>query len=240
MESSKEEQILTEAPSNSKRKQIEALIYDFFSTIDITGANTKKYKEMFSKMSDEQFNKYMKKFLYDDSMNFYLEVLPNKNEPTLKLIKKCADKLGIPLDEYVYYRHDGDKDKPIRTSYKVPVGNLILKRMQQTLSKKNTYSLSISSRNMKTGTVTGHDKIARISDVESYSLAAIGADNALKELLGSRADNMESKTELYKQIGMYGYAYLKDLPDNIEKSQAINTVAIYLLGAGLNSDLLNK
>lgn len=155
-----ERQVLTEAPANSKRKQIESMIYDFFSTIDITGANTKKYKEMFSKMSDEQFNKYMKKFLYDDSQNFYLEVLPNKNEPTLKLIKKCADKLGIPLDEYVYYRHDGDKDKPIRTSYKVPVGNLILKRMQQTLSKKNTYSLSISSRNMKTGTVTGHDKIA--------------------------------------------------------------------------------
>lgn len=123
MESSNEaETILTEAPANGKRKQIEAMIYEFFSTIDITGENTKKYKELFSKMSDEQFNKYMKKFLYDDSQNFYLEVLPNKNEPTLKLIKKCADKLGIPLDEYVYYRHDGDKDKPIRTAYKVPVG----------------------------------------------------------------------------------------------------------------------
>jgi hypothetical protein len=112
--------------------------------------------------------------------------------------------------------------------------------MQQTLSKKNTYSLSVSSRNMKTGTVSGHDKIARISDTESYSLAAIGADCALKEFLGPRADNMESKTELNKQISMYGYAYQKDLPENIEKSQAINTVAVYLMGAGLENDLLNK
>ena len=233
-------EILTEAPKTGKRKEIETLIYNFFNIIDITGKNTDKYKKMFSKMTDEQFNKYMKKFLYDDNLNFYLEVLPNKNEPNLKLIKQCADMLKVPLDEYVYYRHDGDKDNPLRTAYRVPTGYLILKRMQQTLSKKNTYSLSISSRNMKTGTVTGHDKIARLSDIESYSLAAIGADNALKEFLGSRADNMESKTELYKQIGMYGYAYLKDLPENIEKSQAINTVAVYLMGAGLDNDLLNK
>lgn len=93
---------------------------------------------------------------------------------------------------------------------------------------------------MKITQVTGHDKIARISDVESYSLAAIGADYALKELLGARADNMESKTELYKQIGMYGYAYQKDLPDNIEKSQSINTVSVYMTGAGLENDLLSK
>lgn len=236
----KETEILTEAPKNQKRKMIEDKIYLFFNTIDITGKNTAKYKEFFSKMSDEQFNKYMKKFLNDDNLNFYLEVLPNKNEPTLKLIKKCADLIKVPLDEYVYYRHDGDKDKPLRTAYRVPTGELILKRMQQTLSKKNTYSLSVSSRNMKTGTVSGHDKIARISDTESYSLAAIGADCALKEFLGPRADNMESKTELNKQISMYGYAYQKDLPENIEKSQAINTVAVYLMGAGLENDLLNK
>lgn len=85
-----------------------------------------------------------------------------------------------------------------------------------------------------------YEEIMRISDVESYSLAAIGADNALKELLGSRADNSESKTELYKQIGMYGYAYLKDLPNNIEKSQSLNTVSIYMLGAGLENDLLKE
>lgn len=153
-ESKKE--VLTEAPKSKKRQEIETLIYNFFNIIDVTGMNTKKYKEMFDGMTDEQFNKYMKKFLYDDNQNFYLEILPNKNEPNLKQIKKCADLLKIPLDEYVYYRHDGDKDNPVRTSYRVPVGYLILKRMQQTLSKKNTYSLSISSRNMKTGQNSAH------------------------------------------------------------------------------------
>lgn len=118
-------EVLTEAPKSKKRQEMETLIYNFFNTIDITGKNSEKYKAMFDNMSDEQFNKYMKKFLYDENQNFYLEVLPNKNEPNLKLIKKCADLLKIPLDEYVYYRHDGDKDHPVRTSYKVPVGLIL-------------------------------------------------------------------------------------------------------------------
>lgn len=155
-----ESEVLTEATKISKRKEMENLIYNFFNTIDVTGRNAENYKKQFSTLTDEQFEKFMKKFLNDDTQNFYLEVLPNKNEPNLKQIKKCADLLKIPLDEYVYYRHDGDKDQPVRTAYRVPTGYLVLKRMQQTLSKKNTYSLSISSRNMKTNQVSGHDKIA--------------------------------------------------------------------------------
>jgi hypothetical protein len=73
-------------------------------------------------MSDEAFDKFMKKFLKDDEENFYMEILPYKNEPVLEDIVEAAKYLEVPLDEYVYYRHDGNALDPLRSKYKVPVG----------------------------------------------------------------------------------------------------------------------
>lgn len=237
-------EILNEAPVTKKpttpREKTEALIYKVLNALDDTGINVQKYKAFFSKMTNEQFDKYMKTFLKDENENFYLEILPNKNEPSLAQVKKALDILKVPTDEYVYMRHEGHKDNPIRTQYKVPTGYITIKRVQQILSKKNTYSLDIAQRNMKNGQVTGSDRIARISDVESYSLVAIGADSALQEFLGPRADNAVAKTDMYKDINSYGYTYLKNLSRDISENQTLNTMYVYLMGAGLANDLLKE
>lgn len=152
---SKEEEIF-----QNKRKQITEKIYKVFSILDKTGLNTKKYQQLFEGMTDDEFKRYIKDFLKDEDKNFYLECLPNKNEPSLKQIKSALEYLKVPMDEYVYYRHDGNKNNPIRTRYKVPVGYIHIKRLQQMLQKKNTYSMSIDKRSLKTNQVTGDDKIA--------------------------------------------------------------------------------
>ena len=43
-----------------KRQKMEKVIYDTFSALDKTGANTKKYKALLSNMSDNQFDKCSK------------------------------------------------------------------------------------------------------------------------------------------------------------------------------------
>lgn len=232
--------ILNEAASVvGKRKKVEELILKTFSLIDPTGANTKKQKEFFSKMNDKQFDTWFKGFLKDPKANFYMELLPYKNEPTLKEIKDAADFLKVPLEEYVYFRNDGNKENPLRTRDRVPVGFLNLKRMQQILSKKNSFSLDINVRNAKTGQVTGDSKVARLSDMENYSFNVMGADNALKELMGPRSDNRESKQQLYQNIATYGYAKLADLESDVEDSQTINTIDVYFMGAGIITDLVS-
>ena len=80
----------------------------------------------------------------------------------------------------------------------------------------------------------------RISDVESYSLIAIGADKALEEFLGPRADSQSKKVDLYKNIDSFGYVYLKDLKSDITENQTLNTVYTYLLGGGVANDLLQE
>ena len=43
-----------------KRQKMEKVIYDTFSALDKTGANTKKYKTLLSNMPDNQFYKFFK------------------------------------------------------------------------------------------------------------------------------------------------------------------------------------
>ena len=107
---------------NKKRKEIEDLIYSTFNILDKTGTNTKKYKGIFSKMNDDQFNKYMKEFLNDNDENFYLEIEPFEREPHIEDIKKALDFLKVPVEEYVYFPHLNEGGEPIRTKDRIIVG----------------------------------------------------------------------------------------------------------------------
>ena len=233
-------EILNEATSNTKRAKITNLVIKVMKILDKTGLNVEKYKNLYENMSDEEFNAYMNNFLNDDNHNFYMELLPNKNEPSIYQIEEAMKALNIPENEYVYYRHDGAKDDPIRTRTKVPVGPIVVRRLQQILSKKNTYSLNIDSRDSRTGQVTADDKIARISDAELYGLTIFGADAAIKEFYSARADNMLAKRDMYSKISKYGYCYLEDLESDISQNQTINTINVYMLGGGIKSDIIES
>lgn len=157
--------LFNEVANNSKRKLVENKILSSIAIVDKGGLNVDKYKRLFDSMNDAEFNEYMDDFLNDDDKNFYLEILPNKNEPKIKDIEKLLSTLNVPKEEYVYYKHDGFKDDPIRSREQCSVGYVNVRRLQQILSKKNTYSLDIDNRDSRTGQVTGADKIARISDL---------------------------------------------------------------------------
>lgn len=107
------------------------------------------------------------------------------------------------------------------------------------MSKKNTYSFDINSRNFKTGSLTGSNKVARITDMETYELVSRGCNKALEEFMSARSDNMTKKFNMYKNISNYGYTYLNNLDDENHPSrgQAVTTINDYLKAAGLKSDL---
>ena len=113
-----------------------------------------------------------------------------------------------------------------------------IKRVQQILSKKNHYSFDNEETELKTGQVKGESKVASMSDPEAFALTAIGADKALEELLGPRADNYAKKTDMYRQIVKYGYCSLDELKGDVSKSTALNTLNTYLLASGIRSDLI--
>jgi len=171
--------------TKDKRKKMEKLIYDTFSALDPTDANTKKYKDMFQSMSDNQFDIFFKEFFKDIEQYLILDMIDYERELNIENITKAAKVLDIPLFERVVVPFVNNSiDNPIITKYEVPVGYVHIKRMQQFLSKKNTLSTKSSSRSAMTGQVVGEDKNARESDQENFSLLSVGANDALRELMG--------------------------------------------------------
>ena len=84
-----------------KRKEAEQLVYDIFNILDPSGANTKKYKELFASMSDNEFIKTMNNMWEDDTFNFVLDIVDFERDIDLATVEKAAKKLGVPLEEDV-------------------------------------------------------------------------------------------------------------------------------------------
>lgn len=225
----------------SKRKAMESLIYGFFSTIDKTGSNTKTYQDLFKPMSDAKFTSFFKRHFSDDMEYLVLNIVDYERNVTMKDIEAAARFLKIPLYEHVYIPHvTGDKEHPIVTKEKVPVGYINIKRTQQTVAKKNGLSINIDKRSAITGQVVRSDKNGRESDLENIMLTSLGMNACLKELNGPRADDMVMKQQMMQDINTKGYTRLSDLDDRIENKTTLNTVDTYFLGMSLKTDLVTR
>ena len=225
--------------TKAKREKIEKLVLGVVKRLDNSKmANHERYSTMFEAMSDEEFDKWAKTKGKDLDDTIQMFQMPFE-EMKMTQIKSAADYLGIPLEEYIWYRHNDAEG--VRTKMRVPVGYIHIKRVQQLLNKKNRYALDTEETEMKSGQVKGESKVASISDPESFALVATGAKNALKEFMGPRADNQSKKLSMYRQIARDGYATLEamDEEQDIARSTTINTMNTYLLASGIRSDLVN-
>jgi len=225
--------------NSSTRKDVEALVYKFFNTIDKTGTNTARYKKLFKSMDDKKFSKFIDDMLKDDDNNFYLEVVPYQDEPPIDDIEAALKVVGTTTEEYVFYPHQADESgKAVRTAVKVPVIYMHIKKLRQVLSKKNSFEFDVSQRSALTDQVTGDSKVSRNSDAESYALVAIGAENILREISGARADNAKARNEMYNEISSKGFSRLSNLETDLTRKASLNLFDVYLTGAGLNTDLV--
>ena len=224
----------------SNRLEIEKLIYDTFNELDPTGVNTRKYKEMFSTMSNEKFAQYMKKFLADDTENFILDIVDFERDVKMEHCEAAAKVIGIPLMETVFMPHiTMDKNNVVATKEKCLVGYLNVKRTQQMVQKKNAVSISNEKKSSLTGQVVNKDKNARDTDIEASMLVALGADKILQEFHGPRSDDPVMKRQMNKSISTKGYVLLDELDNLPTNKVTLNTVNAFLLGAGIKSDLIS-
>lgn len=118
---------------NYDRPKMEKMIYTFFNAIDKSKSNTKKYKNLFEPMSDNQFKNYFKAFFTNEYAYLILDIVDYEHTVTLTDIEDAAKVLDIPLYEYVTLPHlTMDKEHAIVTKIPVPVGYINEKRTQQT------------------------------------------------------------------------------------------------------------
>jgi hypothetical protein len=221
---------------NANRKKAEALIYKFFDAADPTKANSNFYKEMFAKMSDQQFMEFCKRRLPFrlQTTAFDRETNPKKCIDALKAINvPVLEKVSFPS---IYRNKDG---VPVTNSNEAMVGYLNLKKLKQIVTKKSGYNTDINTRNPKTGAIVGNSKGVE-SDRELESLVLQNMNATIKEFTRAKADDMEAKNKMYNQINTTGQVSLKDLESDKSNQIARNTVDVYLIGSGIMSNLLEQ
>ena len=226
---------------NQQRLECERLIYKVMETLDDaknrgSSPNAEFFARIFSTMNDKQFKEYIIK-----PFSLYYQTQGMKYEPQMNTIIKALDIINVPLLEPVYlpYKYKDSNGKPMRTK-KCLVIYLHIKRMKQLLSKKNGMSINANTRDMKTGLLTGIDKNGKESDREMESLAVSGLNATMKEFSRSRADSMQDKSAMDSRIRSLGQVRLSDLPDDPSDSLSKNLLSAYMIGAQLQSNLVNQ
>ena len=116
---------------------------------------------------------------------------------------------------------------------------MTLKRLKQMVQKKTGYSVNISKRDYRTGLLIDTDKNGNSTDREFESMVTLDLPDTMKELATYRADAMNAKSKFYNQINTTGMVSQKDVPVENDDSLARNLISSYLLGAHINSNLVN-
>lgn len=229
--------IINEATTISKkvREDIEVYICQVLDLIDKSKQNSDYYKELFAKMSDKEFEDFVKK---PYSVVFQIKLF--EIEPVMEDVNKAANFMKVPLIErvalpYLYRNKDGNPvwSKPCLVVY------LHHKRVQQMISKKNKYSIEVGTRDMS-GRLISDNKGAAMSDREFECLAVMGLDYTMREFSKPKADGLESKSYMYNTINTLGDVSESDIEYKKTDSIAKNLMSVYLLGCHINSNLVNE
>lgn len=224
------------AITNKQRDEIEFMLIQFMDQLDKTGQNSDYLKEHFAKMSNAQFEKWLRK---DYPLQFQVRAFDI--EPKFKDYQDAAKVLGIQLMEKVAlpYLHTNEQGEPI-LSKPALIMYIHMKPMQQIITKKNKISTDIDDRDMKNGRLNTHDKGAQTSDKEMECLAIAGMYHTMQEFSTIKADAMDAKSQAYAQITATGILSEDDYEISKQDSIARNLISSYLLGAHLDSNLVNE
>lgn len=225
----------------SLRSEIEHDVIDLYDTLDPSGRNSERMKRFFKTMTDKQFYKYYYEFFSDEERQFpTVSYIPYDNPVNCEFVFKVADKYDIPITEIMYMPYGADDpENPPGTICPVMILDYPMKRLKQMSITKNHSSGVATNRSTETGQVTGHDKVARETDMETYSLIVQQQYAAAREFYGPQADGLPAKYEMLKRIRVDGSVSLEDLPNEPENKTTLNTLNYYMLGAGFETSFIS-
>lgn len=224
------------AITDKKREDIECFLCEVMDALDKTKTNSEYLQTKWAKMSNTQFESWLKR-----KYPLQLQVRSWEIEPQMKDYYDAAKVIGIPLIEkiaepFLYVNKDG---VPVNTKPTLPL-RLNIKKVQQFITKKNKVSIEIDDRDMKNGRLMTGDKGAATSDKEEECLASMGLYNTMDEFSTIKADAMNAKSEAYNNIMTTGKLSKDDYKVEKSDSLARNMISSYMLASHLYSNLVNE
>lgn len=172
--------------------------------------NVERYKEQLGKLSDTQFDSYMKQ-VRDKKACVYVYIPNMEKHPTMTDIISIAKTMGMSLFERVYI-YDDLTGKKFLTPMSHFIARLPIRRMQQYGEHKMSVPEGDSKVDSLTGQVVHEDRAAGITNPEIQALGAKGLTELSKEVVSIRGGNIDAwQTGFKKQAEETGKIIMEDV-----------------------------
>lgn len=220
----------------ANRKEAEAFILKYIEKISPKSGNSEIYKTVFSKLSDKQFDDYMKDL--ESGKAFLVMQLPNfkQHGVTLENNLAIADELGHDFFQKLWITNK--KDTP---DHLTPIESLVMdlpvRRASQLLIKKISVPDDSRTIDALTGQPTGESKGAKLSYPELQICAAMGLDNSMIELMKYRGGDNKGLIAFNAMLSKYGRVNLKSVEPYASGVESTKTFKTFLTSMMLKNTL---
>ncbi len=218
---------------NPKRKKTQDFILEKLKPLDKAGVNIRRYTEMFSKMSDDDFDQFMQDLRSGEEV-LYVYFANMKNKITIAEVRDYATQLGIKLFERIRM-WDETTQSYYLTPNKYCVLQLPIRRQSQFVDHKLSVPEGDSKIDMLSGQVVKPDKGAGISQVEIQTLHARNLPAVITELLKYRGGDVVALAEFKRELEEQGKTTIGRDTGSIARS--VVTMNNILIGMHIESNI---
>lgn len=200
-----------------KRKKVEEYINKVMLTIEPGGVNAQRYKDIFSKMSDVEFDKFMKDIR--DKKRQLVVYAPNLKVvlQTSDLFKACDLTGAVVFEKLVI--HDKTTGMEYTTPNEFPILRLPIRRLKQFQMHKMSVPEGDKKIDALTGQLVKPDASAKFSFPEMQVMHGKGLDNTIIEFMKLRGGDIYAYSTMLQSLEETGEFSQKSLPnDSIARS----------------------
>ena len=214
------------------RKKITDRILKTLLLMEPEGSNRDLYKDKFSKMSDKEFETYIKSIKdKKQKINIYI---PNiKTTLSVDDLLKAGDDLNIKFFKKIKLFDEISK-RYIELPNEYLNIKVFIKRVKQHLTNK----MSVPSSDKKISNITEQvlkpDKSSNISQIELQTLLSKGLTDTAHEMFTIRGGNQERYNTIKNELFTSGVVHLGK---SNTRSEVTNVVNIMLKAMHVNSNL---
>jgi hypothetical protein len=219
---------------NPKRKKVQDHILSVLSTLDPSGDNKKMYVDKFEKMSDIQFDNYMKS-IKEGEENIFIYAPNLKNTITMDSIKNAANQVDLVITDHLWL-NDPVTGRKYKTPHKYLILRLPIRRVKQFLLEKMSIPESDSKVDLLSGQVIKPDKGSAISLIEMQTMVNKGLDKSILELIKVRGGDNLAYAEFKSMLEETGVSRLSELSTDTSPRSVV-VAEMYLKAMHIDNNL---
>jgi len=225
---------------NAARKKVQDMALMYITKITGSTFTSELYeKQVFSKMSDEQFDVFMKD-LENDKITLSV-IVPTDTEGKISVENntKIAKELG-----YSFFQKLSVSETEDLPGYTIPHESLVLllpiRRVAQLLTKKISIPTDYKKIDSLTGQVTGDSKSSKLTGPELYILIGQGFDESIVELMKTRGGDEGEGNALVSMLFNTGEASQADLRNYSSGVTSGKTLETYFQAMHIKANVLER